>query len=293
MATALGGLEGLSGINAISQSDPFATPEERHGGPVGPRHYQWGEQALPYSWQSQMTPGGSHGPYGLENQLLGDDMWFIEPAGMSTDDPQFTYQSPSLARTHGAVNNRINVTVPSQYESINAQLDQMDNHGISDNTSSKMLTNAQGNAVQDKWTELWEINDGSTDLPAITKQFSHTAFGFGVNDAASNASRKVNAFGWGSKHQHRRYATGSIPGNFMWMRPQGRPLFKTIAGPARPPIGGNSPFTGQDVGDAFSYDTGAMLLAQPEEYIPPPTPNVVTRPTVYDNSQGTNPIEWW
>lgn len=293
MATALTGLQSLSGINAISQSDPFATPEERHGGPVGPRHYQWGEQAKPYSWESQMTPAGSHGPYGLENQLLGDDMWFIEPAGMPTDDPEFTYDSPTNTRSHGAVNNKIAVRVPSQAESIWAQVDQMGNHAYSDGTSTKMQTNRLGDAKQDQWQEIWYVDNGSSDVPTTTKQIAYQANGFGAADSVSNAYHKANLFGYGSKHMHRRYATGPIPGNFMWMRPKGRPLFKTIAGPARPPIGGNSPFAGQDVGDAFAYDTGAVLLAQPEEYIPPPAPNIATRPSVYDNPYGTDSTEWW
>lgn len=293
MATALTGLEGLSGINAISQTDPFATPEERHGGPVGARHYQWGEQAVPYSWQSRITPGGSHGPYGLENQLLGDELWFCEPAGMAEDNPTFQYVSPDLTRSHASVNNRTQATVHSQYDSICEQLDQIDNHSQGDNTSSRMLTDKQGLAQQDDWREIWYVDNGSSDVPATTKQIAYQANGFGVNDAPSNAYHKANLFGWGAKHMHRRYAAGPIPGNYMWLKPGGRPLFKTIAGPARPPIGGNSPFSGQDVGDAFAYDTGAMLLNQPEEYIPPPAPNIAQRQAAYDDPSGTPPIEWY
>lgn len=294
MATALTGLSGLSGINAIAESDPFATAEKRMGGPVNPLHgTQWGEQAKPYSWESQQTPSGSHGPYGLENQLLGDDMWFIEPAGSPEQNPQFSYNMPDLTRSHGSVKNRINNTALSQADSIREQLAQMDNHGLSDGTSQKMLTNRLGDVQNDQWQEIWELNEGSSDLPQVGKQFSHVAYGFGVNDAASNTSRKTNQYGYGSKHQHRRFAIGSLPGNYMWMRPHGRPLFKTIAGPARPPVGGNSPFAGQDVGTAFSYDNGAMLLNTPEEYVPPPAPNIQTRTPTYDNPTGTDAIEWW
>lgn len=294
MATALTGLSGLSGINAIQESDPFATPEERMGGPVNPLHgTQWGEQAKPYSWESLQTPSGSHGPYGLENQLLSDEMWFFEPAGMPTDNPQFSYNMPDLTRSHGSVKNRIPNTVESQYDSIRTQLDQLGNHGLSDGTSQKMLTNRLGDVQQDQWQEIWELNPGSSDLPPITKQVAFQANGFGVGDSHANSYSKHNQYGYDGKHQHRRYATGKIPGNFMWMRPHGRPLFKTIAGPARPPIGGNSPFAGQDVGTTFSYDNGAILLNTPEEYIPPPAPNIVTRTPAYDNPQGTDAIEWW
>jgi hypothetical protein len=92
---------------------------------------------------------------------------------------------------------------------------------------------------------------------------------------------------------HRRYAAGHLPGNYMWMRPQGRPLFKTLAGPARPAIGNESPFAGDDLGFAFSYDTGAVLQSTPQEYVPPPSPNVNTYAPVYDDPYGTQAIEIW
>lgn len=294
MATALTGLSGLSGINAISQSDPFATPEERHGNPVNPYHSSFGEQATPYSWESLQTPAGSHGPYGLENQLLGDDMWFVEPAGMPMEDQTFQLQSPSNTRSHGAVHNITNSgPVHSQFDAINYQVAQMGNHALGDGTSQRMLETSLGLAQQDKWQEIWEINNGGSDVPPTTKQIAYQSGGFGAADTMANTYKKENEFGFDSKHQHRRFAIGSLPGNYMWMRPGGRPLFKTIAGPARPPIGGNSPFAGQDIGTTFGYDTGALLLNTPEEYIPPPAPNIQTRTPTFDNPNGTDSIEWW
>lgn len=295
MATnALTGITGLAGINAIEQDDPFATPEQRMGGPANPYHGQVGEQARPYSWQSLQTPGASHGPYGPENQLLADEFWFIEPAGMPEKDPAFDYNMPDLTRSHGSVHNvTLSGPLPSQYDSICQQLGQMDKK-ISDLGTSRRMTHAIAmEAQQDKWSEIWEINDGHQDVPAMPPQISFQANGFGVNDAASNTHRKINLFGWGSKHQHRRYATGSLPGNYMWLRPQGRPLFKSIAGPARPPIGAGSQFEGQDLGDAFAYDTGATLMNLPEEYIPPPAPALQTRTPMYDNAYGTEAIALW
>lgn len=289
MADAISGLTPLAGINIIKDDAAFATPEQRSGGPAHPYHGHVGEQATPYSWQSQMTPGGSHGPYGPENQLLDDEFWFMEPAGVASDDPDFDRNTPSLTRSHGSVRNvTISGPLPSQYDAINKQVAQMGNHASDLNTSRSMTRNSLGYAQQDNWQEIWEVNDGSSDLPQVGKPFSHQANGFGVNDAASNVSRKVNLFGFGSKHMHRRYAQNSIPGNYLWLTPRGRPLFKTMAGPARPPIGGNSPFAGQDIGAAFTYDSGAILQNTPTEYVPPPSPNIEPVTPAYTNDMGTD-----
>ncbi len=292
MADAISGLTPLAGINIIKDDTAFATPEQRSGGTADPYHGNIGEQAKPYAWESQMTPGGSHGPYGPENQLLDDEFWFLEPAGMESDDPDFDRNTPSLTRSHGSVHNEtITGPVPSQYEAVNKQVAQMGNKASDLNTSNSMMYNSLGFAQQDHWNEIWEVNDGSSDLPEVGKPFSHQANGFGVNDAASNASRKMNLFGLGSKHMHRRYAQSPIPGNYLWMRPQGRILFKTMAGPARPPVGGNSPFAGQDIGAAYSYDNGAVLQDTPTAYIPPPSPNVESVTPAYSNDQGTDGFE--
>ena len=294
MANGISGLTPLAGINIINDDAAFATAEQRSGGIADPYHGHVGEQDKPYSWQSLQTPAASHGPYGPENQLLDDAFWFLEPAGYPEQDPDFDRNTPSLTRSHGSVHNRVRVSpVASQDGSINDQLSQMGNHASNLGTSHSMTRNSLGYVQQDNWHELWEVNDGNSDLPAETKQYSHSVFGIGVNDAASNASRKVNGFGYGSKHMHRRYAWNNIPGNFMWMRPQGRILNKTMAGPARPPIGKGSQFEGHDIGAAFSYDTGAVLQDIPQEYIPPPAPNIATVTPAYTNDQGTDGFEMW
>lgn len=288
------GLTGLAGYNAISNPSPFATPEQRMGGTAHPYHSHRGEQAIPYSWQSQLVPGGHPGPFGEENQLLADPMWFLEGAGSPEQDPLFDYNMPSLTRSHGSVHNvTLSGPLPSQADAINLQTQQMINKSSDLGTSRALSHDKRGYAQQDNWQELWEVNNGSDDIPPIGRQFSHQAFGFGVNDATSNVDHKANQFDLNAKHQHRRYAWNNIPGNFMWMRPGGRPLFKSMAGPARPPIGPDSYFAGQDIGFAFSYDTGATLMQTPEEYVPPPSPNVTQQTPVYGNAMGTDPIELW
>lgn len=295
MATGgIGGLTPLNGVNIIKDDAAFATPEQRSGGIADPYHAQVGEQAKPYSWQSLQMPGASHGPYGPENQMLDDEFWFIEPAGIPQSDPLVDMNSPSLSRSHGSVHNVGNSgPAPSQYEAVNRQIAQMGNKSSNLGTSQHMQRDQLGYAQQDNWNEIWEVDDGNSDVPPIGKQFSHSAFGIGVNDAATNQSRKVNAFGYGSKHMHRRYAWNHIPGNFMWMRPQGRILFKTMAGTARLPIGAGSQFEGQDIGAAFDYANGAILQNTPTEYVPPPSPNVAPVTPAYTDSTGTDGFELW
>jgi len=299
---ASGGISGitpLSGVNIIQDDAAFATPEERSGGTVDPFHGHTGEIAKPYSWQTLQLPGASHGPYGPENQMLDDEYWFIEPAGIPSDDPTLDRNSPNLSRSHGAVHNYASPIVPSQADSINTQIRQMGNHAQNLGTSTNMIVDQQGYAQQDNWFEIWEIDNGSTDVPPIGKDYSHAAFGIGVNDAMSNTSRKENNFGYDSKHFHRRYAWNHIPGNYMWMRPQGRLLSKTIAGTAKLPIGPDSQFTGvnqpgNEKDPGFPFDPyGAVLQNTPTEYVPPPSPNVAPVTPAYTNDTGTDGIDLW
>lgn len=291
---AVSGLNALAGYNAITNPDPFATAEQRMGGTANPYHSQIGEQSVPYSWQSQAMPGAKPGPRGEENQLLSDEFWFLEPSGDPSQDPTFDYNMPSLTRSHGSVKNvTLSGPIPSQHGAVNAEIVQMGNKGSNLNTSKGMQETALGDAAQDNWLEIWNVNNGSSDLPPITKQIAFQANGFGVGDAPSNTYHKSNEYELDSKHMHRRYAWNTIPGNYMWMTPAGRPLFKSIPGTAKPPIGVGSQFEGQDLGFAFSYDTGATLMDTPQEYIPPPSPNINPVTPTYGDPMGTDPIALW
>lgn len=294
MPNALTGLSGIAGINAIEEQTPEATPEERMGGPADPYHGHWGEQAAPYPWQSSIAMSGSHGPYGPENQLLGDEMDFMEIGGMPGQDPSFDYNVPNLTRSHASVHNITSGgPVPSQSEAINHQLSQMGNHASDMGTSRRMGYDETLFAQQDNWQEIWNVTPGSDDVTLAPMQTAIASGGWGTNDHTSNPQAKRNQFGLGSGHMHRRFATGSIPGNYMWMRPGGRMLFKTLPGPARPAIGANSPFEGDNLGSAFAYDNGAILQTVPTEYIPPPSPNVAPVTPVYDNGYGTDGVDMW
>lgn len=291
---ALSALNRLAGYNAITEQDPFATPEQRMGGTANPYHSHAGEQAVPYSYESLAVPGAKPGPRGLENQLLSEELFFLESAGDPSQDPFFDYNMPSLTRSHASVKNvTLSGPIPDQAGAVDLQTLQMNNKASNLGTSRNMAYDQQGDAQQDNWQEIWEINPGHSDVPDTTKQIAFQANGFGVNDAVSNAYHKENEFELDSKHQHRRFAWNTIPGNYMWLRPGGRPLFKSIPGTAKPPIGENSQFAGQDLGFAFSYDTGAILMDQPMEYVPPPSPYVAQYSPGYSSPMGTDPIELW
>jgi hypothetical protein len=112
--------------------------------------------------------------------------------------------------------------------------------------------------------------------------------GYGSTDRTSSFARQ-NQYGYDSAHSHRRYATGSVPGNYQWMEPGGRPLVKTTPGPARPAVGQDSPFTNQDLTVAHGVQ-GAVLQDAPSDYVPPGEPYVA--PSHLPSAEPA-PIKWW
>lgn len=291
---ALSGLTALSGINGVQVDTPEATPEQRMGGTADPYHAHWGEQASPYPWESSLTMSGSHGPYGPENQLLDDpEYWFLEPAGNANDDPAYDYNTPYRNKSHASVHNVTNSgPALSHADAIQFQVEQSaSNHSSNLGTSRGMQE--WDSPQQDNWLEIWNVTPGHTDIPKAPGAIGNNAFGYGVNDRPMNAYRKQNDYGYDSAHFHRRYAFSSIPGNNMWMRPGGRVMRKTLPGPSRPPIGDNSPFQGDDLGQAFAYDNGAILQSVPQEYVPPPSPNIQAITPVYADPMGTDGVDLW
>lgn len=290
---ALDGLNGLAGINAIEEDQPFATPEDRMGGPADPFHGQWGEQAAPYPWESSLGMGGSHGPYGPENQLLGDELWFIESAGDARTDPEFDYNMPNVTHSHGAPHHTTYAgAIPDMADAIQHQLEESASMHASDlNTSRNMSHYQEGEALQDHWEEIWNVTPGNTGLVPIPHQIAGSIAGWGNTDRTQSMARQ-NTDGYDSAHFHRRIARGSIPGNYMWMRPGGRMMYKNLPGPARPAIGSNSPFEGDDLGQAFGIQ-GAVLQETPTQYEPPPSPNMAGPISAVPDANGTDGIELW
>ena len=93
----------VAGLTGLVDEQPFATAEERSGGPADPRHAVLGERAHPYPWERTQT--GPHGPYGQENQFYGPDsmdaLVYILPAGVLGEDKQADLTPSSAAQKTG------------------------------------------------------------------------------------------------------------------------------------------------------------------------------------------------
>lgn len=270
---AMDGLTGLAGLQSLYVSTPEADAEEIQGNPADPRHGKAGEQAQPYSWESQQTPAGKHGPYGPPADDFLDencDYYFL-PAGMVTDDPTaetapWTHAAPFPKNVAGDLSvSPDNISRQRRFS--------MWAHSLKTG-GKRNVTVPTMEPQQDRWQEIWENDPGETMLSDVSPQMKAglAPAGRGSTDRTQSFARQ-NRFGFDGWHMHRRFATGSVPGNYMWMRPGGRPMNKSLAGPARPPIGPDSPFAGHDLGQAFSYD-GAILQDTPTQYVAPPEPYV-------------------
>lgn len=276
-------------IRAIVRTSPEAPAEVIHGGPANPYHGQPGEAAEPYPWEAYAGSWGHPtGPLGAENELLGDTpdtMTFA--AGMLSDDPTADH---TPYRTHAAphITGVETTTGPDAAARRLAQSAEV--HGISTNAGASRLYDPTMLAQQDNWEHFYNVVPGEDMVPQIPGQVSAQANGFGVKDRTSNEYASRNKYGFDSSHRMRRYATGSVPGNYMWMRPGQRPMIKTLPGPARPAVG-PGPFQGQDTSQPFNVE-GAILQDSPTEYTAPPQPYVAATPTA-SPTDSANPIPLW
>jgi len=287
---ALTGLTGIAGLQVKINSDAQATPEERLGGPADPKHGERGEKATPYIWESSMVQGGSHGPYGPENQLLGDPTWIDEPAGFGWQDPDFDHTPATRAAPN--VRGTLSGPTPGIGPDFTARhlRKSMEVHAVNTGASLRSQHSSQGWALNDQWESFDNVHAGHTEVRDVPRQMMSAGFGFGTTDRVQSFARQ-NGYGFDSAHTDRRWAVGSIPGNNYWMRPGGRPLVKSLAGPARPPIGVDSPFAGQDLGTAFGIG-GAVLMDVPTEYVAPPQPNLAVPRWAVEASYDSA-VEWY
>lgn len=277
--------QGITGIVGWVNADPEATAEERSGGPADPRHGNIGQQATPYPWET--FPGEPHGPYGLENQFLGSDVTdFIDPAGMLWQDPT----ADETPITHAAPWPK-GVPQSVQPDEVAARRQESaDIHASNLGGSRELLYLPTLNPQQDVWQELVETDPGIT-FPAMQslpdQLLSGGSGGWGSRDRVQSNARQ-NQHGYDSAHMHRRYAVGSIPGNYPWMAPGARPLVKSIPGTAGFPVGIDSPFQGQNMGQ--SYDSqGAALTVLPAAYEAPPDPALAASYPTGDSAS----VDWW
>ncbi len=283
-------LTGLMGTTGYDNQNPEATPEQVHGGYVDPNHSNWGEQANPYPWQRPQDGLGVHGPYGPQNGLLEDEnaQTAALAAGVITDDPTGD-RNPYGPGQHAA---------PWPKDPIGDQSVRPDNvvrqrlqsasiHASDLGASDKHLYEPTLYANNDEWTDFYTVDHGTSLQPqGVPQAVGIVVGGWGSTDRV-NSHAHQNSFGFDSAHLHRRWATGSMPGNYMWMKPGSRPMVRSNTGLRNFPTGQDSPFEGDDTTSAYGID-GAILSTPPAEYTAPPQP-VTT--AAYDSNYAGGTME--
>jgi hypothetical protein len=279
------GLTALAGYQTQIDVESEASPEQRSGGSADARHGTKTGKTQQYPWEANLGQAGMQGPHGTENQMLGDEFWFIEEAGTPDQDPFFDHTPSRRAGPwpKGILSGPMASDKPDDV-AYNRALS-VEAHGVRTNAGARSIGILS--PLQDDWTAIDNVTPGHTELQPLPKQAMSSGFGFGTRDRTQSMAAQ-NQYGFDSAHVSRRYAQGSIPGNYMWMRPGGRPMVKSLPGPARPAVGPTSPFAGDDLGVAFGIG-GAILQNVPSEYSPPAQPNLAA-PASFDDP---GPVEWY
>lgn len=286
------GITPLSGIRGFVNPNPEATPEQRSGDVADPRHGTVGEQATPLPYQRSF-PGEPHGPYGLDNQLLGvEDYAYFTPAGQLFQDPT----ADETPLTHAAPWPKGVPTTTDPGDVAIRRQESADIHASDMGGWRESAYLPTQNPVQADWEELWAVDPGVLfpQLEEIPRQAKGVGSqGWGSTDRVQSFARQ-NGYGFDSAHMHRRVVNpggNSLPGNYMWMQPGARPLVKSVPGTAGIPAGPDSPFYGQDPG--ASYDAqGAVLLTLPADYQGVPQPALAGDIATPEGPQVTDSGDW-
>ena len=207
----LGGLQPLAQMPLGSVTlDPEATAEERLGDPADPRHGLGLIAPLTetgYPWEVLAGVVGPKGPYGNEAQLVGQADGWPAPAGHPGQDPMYDY-TPD---THAAPWPK-GVEQDVGPDATARQLEASQAIHSADTGASVAMRTTIG-ALQDRWEEINTVTPGSSiQDPGMSGQQKAASGGFGTTDRVSSFAHQ-NSFGFDSAHAHRRFATGSIPGN--------------------------------------------------------------------------------
>lgn len=259
MPTGVAGVDGLT----FTYGENEATPAERIGPPADPRHALHGPiVAGRYAWQQE--PGVPHGPFGVDNQLLGfSPILYTEPAGELRQNLEADLQPLTRAAPWPA-----GVALSEDPDDVLPRLAQNSLiRGQSFGAPRAKWLEHDGR--QDDWAEYDATSAGDTlqvDIPQQVQPFA----AFGNRDRRQSNARQ-NSYGYDARHFHRRVAMGSIPGNYDWLKPGSRPMIHTRVGTAIVPSGPDSPFAGQVAGDAWTAN-GAELRDLPAPYTPAATP---------------------
>jgi hypothetical protein len=280
---------GLTGLTGFVIVQPEAPPEKLHGNPVNPAHGHWGEQAEPFPYHQVSWGLTTHGPYGPENQLLGESPEvYTFGAGHGSEDPAYdhtpyTHAAPWPKDPIGDMSVSPDNTARKLVESAAI-------HSTKTNATAKQQLAPTLEAHNDSWSDFYTYNPGTSLQPAgVPQSVGFAVGGYGSRDRV-NSHALQNSYGFDSSHMHRRWATGSLPGNYMYLQPGSRPMVRNLPGGMRLPVGQDSPFTGDDPFMAFSQ-TGAILSMTPPDYVAPPLPATATPPMDFGGTQPGQ--EWW
>jgi hypothetical protein len=271
-----GPITGVNPITGFVISQPEAPPFQQQGGPVDIRH--GGPLVAPEVPPWLVIPMGPypnvHNPY--DDALDESKSYAGMPAGYLSQDKTADLQPDTRAAPFpeegpGSPTGE-QVDVSERHAGSTRQLIQSAwIHAQGMGGGLKRLFMPQMLAKQDEWTGFYNKVQGDDIVPNAPGAIGHQAGGIGVNDHTSNKYAKINAYELNTSHRHRRFATGPIPGNFMWMKPGGRPMVRSLTGMHNFPTSGA--FENDDPGATFSYQ-GAVLQNVPSEYVAPPQPSL-------------------
>jgi hypothetical protein len=275
----------LTGLQGYVQQAPEADPTEVQGGSVNPNHARafWAEPEL-YPWESGIN-GLDASSYPIP--IFTDSVGTL-PEGEAAGDPRqdpghdytpyHTHAAPWPKGLDGIRKGNQQPQGTSEFLDESAGI-----HASNTNASAQRVYMPQ--AQQDDWDAFYTVTPGESmvDTNVGPQIKSGSAPGGWASHSRAQTFARQNEYGFDSAHKHRRWARGSIPGNYMWMRPGGRPMVKSIPGPARPAVGETSPFNGQDVswGYAASSQVGGVLVNSPTEYSQPAQPYITPNGAVY------------
>jgi hypothetical protein len=274
----MAGPSGLQGLSGYVISQPEATPEDIQGGTVNPYHAQSGEQPEPYPWQAVPYGGDSYTVTGPESELVDAYGFAVLTAGSLDQNPvadhtPYTHDGPWPRDPIGDQSTRPDNTADQLMQSFVL-------HSRNTGAARAMQYSPTLVANNDTWQENWTVDPGTSTLQSNTvpHQIGASVAGFGSTDRIQSLAGQ-NSYGYDSAHVHRRFATGSIPGNYQYLQPGSRPLVRSLGGVLRNfPTGANTPFYGDDTSISYNID-GAILQDSPTEYAAPPEPNTVAPPT--------------
>ncbi len=266
-----GGLTGLSGFSAPDAivAVPESSAADTQGGSADPRHGQATLNTI-YPWQTIPVQGDYMTPYGTALQLMGTPP-LAHPSGIPGQDPRADLTPDTHAApwpTLGPADSEVrNLDHAAQVAQQSALLHASDTGAAREITYN--IPEPAGN-----WGTIDYTTAGQTLLAdGMPRQLMGSVGGVGSTDRIQGMATQ-NGYTFDSAHVHERISQQGVPGNFMWLRPGGRPLVIEPHGSTNNFSGQDSPFTGASTNLQQSTRSvqGAVLQTPASPYVAPPDP---------------------